>query len=429
MKKHPAIARKPLHHLPYRRLLLLCFLVAYLVPMLLIVLPITFYMRDRIYKTEVADFQYHFDSVVSRMIDDLNRISLYDMQIRSDDIFKGLTYMQSADQLYTRYTATDYQALGRRIRITLSSSDFFDDVIHLFPRLSFALTKEGGLELPHAFDQTFRLDNLSYLDWLNTIASRPSGTYLLPYGTRSNSGQTKYGMAVMISSEITYTDEKNLVSIYWIREDHLFEHLQLLPLTNDFSFTLSQGDTVFYQHGQVPKDPILFSSTETMTYMGMPLSFTCAVSRANLHGSSSMLFRNFTILLLTIAICGCIIVWLISIFCYKPIRQIFKASFGQDHPSIDPTLLDFAQLSDYLLHVSEEAETLRRNLDNNQELIKYALLAKTYKGKLHPSEEDLLKMLSSVGIAPLFPSSPWAFFTSHIMQILTFPPSMPATAT
>lgn len=403
MKEHPIAARRPLHHLPYRRILLLCFLVAYLVPMLLIVLPSTTYMRNRIYQAEVADFQYHFDAVVSKLVEDLNRICLYDMQIRSDSVLKGLTYMQNADQLYTRYTATEYQSLGKRIRMTLSSSDFCDDAIHLFPRLSFALTKEGGFELPYAFDQMFRLNDTTYRTWLDDVAFRPSGTYLLPYSMRISNGQTEYGMAVMVSSEISYTGEKNLVSLYWIREDHLMEHLQVLPLSSDFSFTLAQDDTLLYHYGNEPSDPLTFSSTASVTYMGTPFSFSCTIASKDLHGESAMLFRNFGILLFIIAIGGCIVVWFISIFCYKPIRQIFEASFGQDRPAIDPTLLDFAQLSDYLLHISEEAETLRQNLDSNQELIKYALLAKTYKGKLHPSAEDLLKMLSSVGITLPFP--------------------------
>lgn len=403
LKDRHIASRRPLYHLPYRRILLLCFLVAYLVPMLLIVLPTVSYMRNRIYATESSDFQYHFDSVVSKLVDDLNRICLYDMQIRSDAVFKGLTFMQNADQLYTRYTATEYQSLGKRIRMTLSSSDFCDDAIHIFPRLSFALTKEGGFELPYAFDQMFRLEDTSYKVWLDTVASRPSGTYLFPYGMRVSNGQTEYGMTVMVGSEITYTGAKNLVSLYWIHENRLLEHLRSLPLAYSFSFSITQGNSLLYRCGESSNDSITFSSTAAVAYMGMPFSFTCSISPADLHGESAMLFQNFAILLFIIAICGCIVIWIISVFCYKPIRQIFEASMGQKCSSVDPTLLDFVQLSSYLLHVGEETEVLRQNLDSNQELIKYALLAKTYKGKLHPAEEDLLKMFSSVGITLPFP--------------------------
>ncbi|WP_102410433.1 helix-turn-helix domain-containing protein [Beduinella massiliensis] len=418
-------------HFSLRARLTAAFLLIYLVPVLALGIPGSLWIAHSARDAASRLLETRLENASERMEAMFSSMDSYANQMQGDALVRGLMYMQDRSQLFTRYSAAEYANFAYQLKLALVTTDMFDDVALCFPGKNFCLTQRGSYDLDMLIENEFAVAGMDEAGWQALWGPDYSPASLLPDITMETFGQQRAGMLYLRVAPPPYGETPLFAMIYFISDAGVRRCLQPLADYGTLTLTLAlpQGDTPLVQGAAAGGARVSLAAPVG----GIGGSLALSIDARELYASADSLRGMLFALLALMACLGSGVAVLVATVNYRPLAGIFSALFRQgtlDAPH--PTTGDLKSVEQSLLEIMEKEDELRRSVEAQQDLLRYAALARLLDGTLDGSaREKLFATLAmplphpyySVGI--LFPPDPQALAcligACHDLRVTAYP--------
>ena len=384
-----------LRRIPFKILLMICFVLVYFTPTLAVGFPALHVVTENMKATAQHDLINMMTNTAENYSQCLAKTRSHQYQMMRDPLIHGLAYMRKPDSLYTRYSASELKTMVSRLGAMVTTSNAFTNVAFCFPNLNFALTNKGDGELKAVVERTYNFNGITLEEWNAIISSLETDEYFIPNVHFSNAVFVSNGAMLVLLERQPYTKEIIVVSMYYIDESLFESFTQPLEGYQDLAIRLvdEAGETLYTNH-VTADDGLHFAVSVPKSQWILECQIPASVLFNNVHFFQYICLSIF----MTIALVGCILVWLLSTFCYRPIRNLFFAVNTEKDLADEPTLLDFNQLALYMEELDTKENILHKNMQDYQELLGYAALSKLLKGKLNLTRGQMMSIFQSLNM-------------------------------